>query len=1510
MNSAELSGALLELTGSLRPGPGSTAADLRTGREFLAATLQAGASPGTIRALTVGPPATLNHAAISDLGAALLSDVEAVATSVLVKGAGPAAAAPAPLAYLRTTPIDSRLAPARPDWALGQTVTRSLGPFLAPTGSPAWIDVIQPVVLVRVVRDPGGEVLAAVPATVVNNTQVSSLTLDRGTVWIAASQLSAAPAKAYAGFRISKATLAFDVDAGVVDGVVHVPSGATCTLVADLDPPAPPPVTAGPGVDATRAVAALPASVTIELAPGGGRVPAISDTSVAVWGAAVALTQRSDIPVYNAASKLLIVPCHAVPGQLSVSDSRSATFSVAGAPHITACGWAVAVAHTTPDLLGDASGAGATLFELGGGLEARWTGLPAPAPLSSATVLVSPGQLSLFGSAASGRLTQVIPLWDEGAAGAAAVRRSTIDVSFATPSTVAYESQPGTEIVLISGARAIGHLDRPLRADATRFVVAPVSPTLLLIIETAPGRVVLATGSIRSGDERPIALALENALLKVSAPRSLFLVGALDDSGVVTGDLVLEFGLSAILPTLPDPYAANMPSRGSGDTEIGSVAAQVTWSAPDAPQLSMALTFKESPAVAGGRAMTEAVRALGPMLLDLSSNADQLGVLLTARRASDIRIDKLALAAAGMDVQIFTVPEISWEAMVSDAGNIANPSDDGGPAIVALPELQQLVPIEPAPVLAAFVGDVNDGYAYDAGFTLPFGLRAHVQATEAYVPDGGGGFDLTQPVFGDGLTGGRQLTLRPAPSPDAVSPAFPGSTTVVDKPYGEAVLSSSVTDMFSNEFNAGGRRAGVPVVRYDLSGYGASVFSDWLDPIATGAAIIKVQFDTIVGRTAYEVIKAQSVIYPWAIRVVRTITIERQAGGWVRRTDSGWRAASDGVFDFPYPNPNAPAPPPVPPPPDFVFDVHSGAVVGLFRVRNIRETGAPLPPIATSGYASAVYQPVRFDADVQINPNLTVIAGGFPDGAAMFVPSSGIRGYLVLEPVEQPIARPLLVALLSQTGPAGGPVACIVDIGKSGAKLKATRVDVSVATDPDVAVVAALRGTPLLPRDGAWSVARRGTTGEQAPAAIDPQSTVPLIQNNTDGATWHLAPPADVLRLDTPGTEYGLLQSTGTQKVFFARPRIAQGVPDIQLPNPPHLADVGALLNATGAFPDLGSALQFPGPETLGVSGDDLSVDRTWTITGVSPRALIDFNVVKVLIDYRDENGNPTTVHVTLSPSAPAGQPRWSISLSGLTLILVTPFGDQNDPILRVIGSARADSNTAPTLTGLTVRYGAALDLVEELFSKLQQIAQFLPGGAAASLDVSFSQGRLTIRDVFALPTLPLGFGRITDVALDLGMTLALSPPSLEFSAGIGSGDKPFHWLVSPLSGTGAVQVGVQNGQLTLLVEAGIGVGLAIDLGIASGAASIVIAVQVDNTVAPFELKVILTGQASVDVLDGVASAAICLTAALAIVPKSLTEIMMIGSAAVGIHISICWVVDIDFEGSWQYSQDFTSPVG
>ena len=37
-------------------------------------------------------------------------------------------------------------------------------------------------------------------------------------------------------------------------------------------------------------------------------------------------------------------------------------------------------------------------------------------------------------------------------------------------------------------------------------------------------------------------------------------------------------------------------------------------------------------------------------------------------------------------------------------------------------------------------------------------------------------------------------------------------------------------------------------------------------------------------------------------------------------------------------------------------------------------------------------------------------------------------------------------------------------------------------------------------------------------------------------------------------------------------------------------------------------------------------------------------------------------------------------------------------------------------------------------------------------------------------------------------------------------------------------------------------------------------------------------------------------------------EITLIATCSVGIHLSVCWVVSVDWDGSWEFSQSVTAP--
>jgi hypothetical protein len=483
-------------------------------------------------------------------------------------------------------------------------------------------------------------------------------------------------------------------------------------------------------------------------------------------------------------------------------------------------------------------------------------------------------------------------------------------------------------------------------------------------------------------------------------------------------------------------------------------------------------------------------------------------------------------------------------------------------------------------------------------------------------------------------------------------------------------------------------------------------------------------------------------------------------------------------------------------------------------------------------------------------------------------------------------------------------------------------------------------------------VGKRAST-EPAPHLLPPNASIPLVQNATDTTAWHFADTTDVLQLGTPDNLYSFLQSTGTQKVLFEQPNIPQAgvassgggqAPGLQLPAAPSFGDMGALLNATGLFPDIANALSLVtgAVEQIENLPGGLKYKKEYTYpldpstaTGAKQSTLADLaSVFKLELAYADTSkgtSKPTRITLIIDPTA---SPRWSISITPLSLLVTIP-SLSSDPLLTIIAGFDADSatyvggfvgdeNTKPHVTNLNVQFSGALDVIQTVFSRIEAIASFLPGGKAAGLKIGLSDGKLTVEDSFALPTLPLGLGELSGISLDLGLAIQLSPLSAGFTVGIGSPDNPFNWIVSPLAGNGLVAIGLKNNAPNIDLQAGIGLALAIDLGIASGSASIVIALNVDVNPPTITLMVLLTGQASVDVLDGLASASLTLTAGIGVsvdplpIPKikllppeidfPSETITMIATVSVGIHLSVAWVVSVDWDGSWQFSQGFTTP--
>lgn len=1444
-----------------------------------------------------------------------------------------------------------------------------LGPFVDPNGLNHIITIVPITTSHPFAFGSAASPFGLLP--VVNTpASATAFTLGAGSVWFETNLLvPGVAAGSFSGFSISGGTLAASASVTLQGSTYVAPAGTTLTLTATLAPPAA--GTGTPGADLTGATIALPTTVTIVFTQTTATIEALADSSVTLYGSPVGFTWKNAPPQALTDFPAILIPCTPSVSAFEFKTVASKVFEPSGTATVNTGGWSLPIAVTTVGALGEASGAGSLVLELGAGASLECAARNGQAAIGGWLVGIDPTQLIVIAGGTGPANLTTYTLWTPQPP---ATVRSTIEWANPAGFIASLTATPGTELLATGGA-AGAFLDRPLAVDGGALPMAGGGSLLIGVTATTTRLIILAEAA--APPTETFSIALENALIGVHAPRLFLVSGALARPAatqLASATVTVLLDARWLVPTLPDPYAVSFdPATLLDRAVIGLMGVALSWAGGG--DVGFAVAIDPAPAAAtapdvAAPPSTPILPASVLTLLDLSTRVDLFGVQIEGflERGGSPALDTgfvgLSLAVSDAAVASFALPQVSWEPMVNDAISppselLALPATDGVPTLVQAPGIasantQTLVAVAPEPVLLRTVGNVAAGASFRAQFSLPFGMIASIDQTNrppvnqnsSLFAQDGGAFALVQPNFAAG-GGALQLMLKP-PDPTESDAKFGGSTTLSNNGaapgYGTEVLGGDVAGIFTQDFGTGG---GVPVLRADLAGYGASIWSEWLRPDAKGTDIIKVQFETVVGRTAYEVVQAQTTVYPHGARFVRTVTIARQNAGWMQRSDSGWLPVTQGIYNFP----------------NVLFPqslVNRGAVAGVFNLRNVRE----FETVVAGGFT---YRRVLFDADVGLDHRLKVTAGGsastLPDAfgnPVTLVPARDLTGYVQIAPDESgspPPANPDpgpsdLALLFAQVGPITDSLSCTAEIGgtatAAGTALRCSGISFDMTPGASPALGAALLSSPVLPRDGAWGFGKRATTAT-APTPLPQGVPVPLVQPNSDPSTWHFADVADVLQLASPANFYGLLQDTGTQKTLFEQPTVKDltgappgTLPSIQLPAgvAPALADLGSLLGATGLFPDISKTISFltSAIDQLQTIPQGLHYTKEIDFSGKEdPTTLLDLHILQIALIYADTGGGqtgsgaatkwnkPTKISFNIDPARtlPDSNGRnWWLTIAPISFSVTVPeFG--SDPILTIVGGFAADDRSKPGLTGLTIDYGAALDTITNILSKLQALASFLPGGLGAGLDVSLSDGKLTVRDTFALPTLPLGLGNLSDISLDLGLALTLSPLSADFIIGIGDPDNPFNWVVSPLAGNGAIDIGVKGGQPDFLIQAGIGLGLSIDIGIAEGSASITLAFSLEINGSSLTVVIILNGQASVDVMGGLASASLSLTAAIGVSIKPFpplpaitsTEISFpsetitfLASVAVGIHISICWVVSVNFEGSWQFSQSVETP--
>ncbi|MDR7129600.1 hypothetical protein J2X69_001945 [Algoriphagus sp. 4150] len=1265
-------------------------------------------------------------------------------------------------AFVREVPVRStQIRASVPAWAAGAKVEKSIGPLVKTDGRIIFIDFYRITKLIAIYQQNSNLPVLLFKASFLDQkikpvnvppVEVSKVyDVAAGSFYVRADMLASnAPSTRYVGLKVKDGKIQLSANPVLQGQKLVLAANTSVQVQLDVDQ-TPEAIDAKKkhGKDAINAKVQNPSSLKFSFS--GASKAQISESGPAQWsvyGQSAAFSQANKVPTYSTQLSRLLIPYSCSVSEFAPKKQLSPMVEIQESASVSNSWWAIPAAELDIQSPLEVAGSGGMLQELKAGLKFRWKGLQGKnLKLGKPQVLVENGRIGITDLISNGEgAFQEIDHWkdDLNAYG------TSVSIALNKSAMFMYNSlAEGTEM-LVALANTQIKVDRPLQVNGLPVSVKTKNSALVMAGSDDKNLIYILDDNILWDNKLPfdkvpnfksIAIALENALFTLSPVNGALVFGECnaDWSKIVRSQTFLVFGMLSYMPTLPDPYVANLGilSRQFGNKGRGIEAIQ-SWlicqisqepvkekedkvhvnfhfgpgntssSTPGAADVAvspshMAVnqltssevrmeTLKSTTAATTGRkdSLPPYEDQLQPFirayendyfaLLDVSSNANQLGVSLglsqghrvttgTVRAVNEseasisqtdnqfISVEGMEVIAQGAMTRLFMMPQVAWEPVLNlTAPGQNKPGDpplfhnyypnDGGPTRF-VNNHQERIALSPKPLVDFILEKYKQKQTPIAAlFTLPFGLKAlaelsHTNSGESIKPQ----LDQVSPKFPNEMEGGIQIRATAGNFgknfPDEPKkndlPMFAGFTVQLanvlglsGNETGASTLGQSVTEIFNGEFfvNQGnptqitGR--GVPVSKIDFTGYGASTFSNWLSPSAAIAQTSQARFDIMLGRTGHEVIQVKSLIYPWGIRVVRTITIFRTSSGFVYRTDSGWQPESDGIFDFRAKFIDDTIPGNLVE--DARYELHPGTLRGLFNITNIKEDGSVADYVANNviptGKAfmnvkgekeinngaqfnqevkcAAVY----FDADVAVEN----LVKGHKNGRT---PAKKILGYVQLSPPGIPLTPVQLKGLLaSQGGLMGGDINCVMDVGGSGQLMQINRFDISHSEKPGNSAtapifVAATRGSVLLPKDGSWSMVQHETgSGEVTP--LPPHIPIPLIRigkwqkevvvsaSDVNNNLIRLAHPLEILRNPAVDTvNYGFLQSTATQKALFLTPSFKKGIGKLLSKTPPIFSDAYKLMNGSSIFPNVGDAYSNFGkaiPLLNGIDKDGASV--------------------------------------------------------------------------------------------------------------------------------------------------------------------------------------------------------------------------------------------------------------------------------------------------------------------------------
>ncbi|MBM4259516.1 MAG: hypothetical protein FJ147_26900 [Deltaproteobacteria bacterium] len=376
------------------------------------------------------------------------------------------------------------------------------------------------------------------------------------------------------------------------------------------------------GIDARNATLQLPQQLAFRFSGLGSSLTEISSARWVVYGHKASFAWNRVSPAsYDHTLHRVLIPFTCSRPSFQVTNNQSPFHTLAGQASVTSCAWALPSAPI--DILSPtpAAGIGALFVKTGKGLTSTWTGLQgSELSFTQPSIMAEPGRIALTDlTAGTLAYQQTFALWkdEQNPYG------TTVQVQYPRTTPFYYNTLANGIETLTTSCNADVQSDRPVTVAGEAVPIRSKNSLLFLGVSKALKLLYLFDDNILFDSvdfsqqppvsPKPIALALHNALFKVTPVNGCLLFGELanDLRKVTKGSLFLTFGLQGYLPTLPDPYAANLGSlraqfRDRGSSAIPGTAgvnpnirlwlvALIRWQPTPTTNDSVALSFHFAP---------------------------------------------------------------------------------------------------------------------------------------------------------------------------------------------------------------------------------------------------------------------------------------------------------------------------------------------------------------------------------------------------------------------------------------------------------------------------------------------------------------------------------------------------------------------------------------------------------------------------------------------------------------------------------------------------------------------------------------------------------------------------------------------------------------------------------------------------------------------------------------------------------------------------------------------------